>query len=1005
MTGIRFATIVVALLLPNFLVLTALAQTNPASQVDQAAVELVLARNCLSCHAGAEPAGEFDLTLPDVAVRGEAKDEPPLDSLFWERIESGEMPPEGEIPAADRAVIEAWLKSGANWSRPRIDPLQLSTEARAGRDWWSLQRLSRPAVPPSPDDAAPLTNPIDAFVTAKLKEHKLELSPPASPDTQIRRVYFDLIGIPPPPEVIEAFRADPSDARYAEIVDRLLASPEYGERWARHWLDLVRFGESDGFERNAPRGQMWHYRDWVISAFNRDLPYDEFARQQIAGAAFLKDPYEVAAAEGFLVAGVHNTVVGSSRIMQLLARQDELEDLVGNVGQTFLGLTLNCARCHDHKFDPITQKEYYQLVATFNGVNHGTRSVRSESDDGKLQQKREQRRQLTEELQRIEEPARRAVLAKSVPAEAVTATASLAPRLSWSFDTGPSERVAGLGLELKGDAHIAAGKLVLDGDGDYAISAPLPFALQEKTLEAWLELDDLDQQGGGVVSVETPGGEVFDAIVFAEQEPHRWMAGSNGFGRTRSFGGSAETVLAPQRIHIAMTWSAAGIVTAYRNGEAYGQSYQTGAPPAFETGKSQLLIGLRHSPAGSGRLFKGKVLGVQLHERVLTAEEIATAARSQGLFVSERELLAELSEKERIRRSELQQQLTDLTTEMKQLESLAQREVYTQVSGQPQETLFLPRGDVMKPGEVMISGTTQALAACVHSNFELDAAASDLERRRQFANWVTHPDNPLFHRVIVNRLWQWHFGGGFVSTPSDFGFNGGQASHPELLDWLSGELQRQNYQLKPIHRLIVCSQTYRQGSAARPEALALDSDNRWLWRKSPVRLDAEIIRDSMLAVTGKINPLRGGPGFKDVTIVDKGDGTTFYLERDAEEPDLNRRTIYRFSPRGGRSALLDSLDCPDPSTATPRRTVTTTPLQALSLLNSPFVLRMSAALAERAQSQDSSKEKQVVWMFRQVLGRPPAADELAAAVALSEKHGAAAVARGLFNSSEFVTVR
>ncbi len=1005
MTGFRFAMSLLAVLLPTLLVTAAFAQTNPASQVDQAAVELVLARNCLGCHAGAEPSGEFDLTLPDVAVRGEAKDEPPLDSLFWERIESGEMPPEGEIPAADRAVIEAWLKSGANWNRPRIDPLQLSTEARAGRDWWSLQRLSRPAVPPSPDDAAPLTNPIDAFVNAKLKEHKLELSPPASPDAQIRRVYFDLIGIPPPPDVIEAFRADPSDARYAEIVDRLLASPEYGERWARHWLDLVRFGESDGFERNAPRNQMWHYRDWVISAFNHDLPYDEFARQQIAGAAFLKDSYEIAAAEGFLVAGVHNTVVGSSRIMQLLARQDELEDLVGNVGQTFLGLTLNCARCHDHKFDPITQKEYYQLVATFNGVNHGTRSVRSESDDGKLQQKREERRQLTEELQRIEEPARRSVLAKSVPEEAIAAATSLAPRLSWSFDTGPSERVAGLGLELKGDAQIAAGKLVLDGDGDYAISAPLPFALQEKTLEAWLELDDLDQQGGGVVSVETPGGEVFDAIVFAEQEPHRWMAGSNGFGRTRSFGGSAETVLAPQRIHIAMTWSAAGMVTAYRNGEAYGQSYQTGAPPAFETGKSQLLIGLRHSPAGSNRLFKGKVLGVQLHDRVLTAEEIATAARSQGLFVSERELLAELSEKERIRRSELQQQLTDLTTEMKQSESLAQREVYTQVSGQPQETLFLPRGDVMKPGEVMISGTTQALAACVHSNFELDAAASDLERRRQFANWVTHPDNPLFHRVIVNRLWQWHFGGGFVSTPSDFGFNGGQASHPELLDWLCGELQRQNYQLKPLHRLMVSSQTYRQGSTSRPEALALDTDNRWLWRKSPVRLDAEIIRDSMLSVTGKINPLRGGPGFKDVTIVDKGDGTTYYLERDAEEPDLNRRTIYRFSPRGGRSALLDSLDCPDPSTATPRRTVTTTPLQALSLLNSPFVLRMSAALAERAQSQDSSTEKQVVWMFRQVLGRPPAADELAAAVALSEKHGAAAVARGLFNSSEFVTVR
>jgi hypothetical protein len=1005
MTGIRFATIVVALLLPNFQALTALAQTNPASQVDQAAVELVLARNCLSCHAGAEPAGEFDLTLPDVAVRGEAKDAPPLESLFWERIEAGEMPPEGEISAADRAVLEAWLKSGANWSRPRIDPLQLSTSARAGRDWWSLQRLTKPPVPPAPDKAAPFTNPIDAFVTAKLKDHHLELSPPASPETQVRRVYYDLIGLPPPPDIVEAYKADPSDARYSEIVDQLLASPEYGERWARHWLDLVRFGESDGFERNAPRNQMWHYRDWVISAFNRDLPYDEFTREQIAGAAFLKDPYEIAAAEGFLVAGVHNTVVGSSRTMQLLARQDELEDLVGNVGQTFLGLTLNCARCHDHKFDPITQKEYYQLVATFNGVNHGNRSVRSESDDLKLQQNREERRQLAAELEQFELPARRTALEKSLPAEMLTAAAKLAPRLSWSFDSGLSDRVSGLGLELNGDARIDDGKLVLDGNGDFAATPPLPFGLQEKTLEAWIELEDLKQQGGGVVSIETLNGEVFDAVVFGEQEPQRWTAGSNTFTRTRSFGGSAETSLAPERIHIAISWSADGMITAYRNGETYGQSYQSSASPVFEAGRARLLIGLRHSPPSGNRALAGKVLGVQLHDRVLNAQEIATAARVQGLFVSEQELIAQLSPEQQSRRSKLQEQLTALAVEIKQLEAAAQREVYTQVSAQPQETFFLPRGDVTKPGDAMLSGTTQALAACVNSNFELDTAASDLQRRRQFASWVTHPDNPLFHRVMINRLWQWHFGSGFVSTSSDFGFNGGQASHPELLDWLCGELQRQNYQLKPLHRLMVSSQTYRQSSAARPDAIAVDSDNRWLWRKSPVRLDAEIIRDSMLAVTGKLNPLRGGPGFKDVTIVDKGDGTTFYLERDAEEPDLNRRTIYRFSPRGGRSALLDSLDCPDPSTATPRRTVTTTPLQALSLLNSPFVLRMCGALAERAKREHDSTEQQVIWMFRQVLSRPPAADELAAAVELAEKHGAAAVARGLFNSSEFVTVR
>ncbi len=977
-------------------------QTNPASPVDQAAVELVLARNCLTCHAGTDPAGEYDLTVPDVAVRGEDRSEPPLESLFWERIEAGEMPPEGELPAADRALLEAWLRSGAKWERPQIDPLQLSTTTRAGRDWWALQRLHQPAVPAVVN--SPTLHPVDAFVLAKLQEQGLDYSPPAPPEVQIRRVYFDLIGLPPPPEVVAAFRADPSDSHYAAIVQRLLDSPEYGERSARHWLDLVRFGESDGFERNAPRNQMWHYRDWVVSAFNRDLPYDEFARQQLAGAAFLADPYEVAAAEGFLVAGVHNTVVGSSRTMQLLARQDELEDLIGNVGQTFLGLTLNCARCHDHKFDPISQSEYYQLVATFNGVNHGSRSVRSSVDEERLKSRQRLREQLAEELRQLEQPARQAALAKQHPDAEATALA-LTPVLSWSFDAGTIDRVHGQALELLGDARIVDGQLVLDGDGDLAATGPLPFDLQEKTLEAWLELEDFDQQGGGVVSVETLGGEVFDAIVFAEREPQRWMAGSNSFSRTQAFGGSPESSQAPEKLHIAISWSASGAVTCYRNGELYGQGYQTGAPPVFQAEKHRLLIGLRHSPAGGNRLFKGRIAGVQLHDRVLTASEAMAAARNRGTIVSEQELLAELSPSERQRRSELRDQLNALAGEIQGLEARARREVYTQVSAPPQETYFLPRGDVTKPGEVMAAGTTQALAACVNSNFELPLTASDLERRRQFAQWVTHPDNPLFHRVIVNRLWQWHFGTGFVSTASDFGFNGGQASHPELLDWLCRELQRTNYQLKPLHLLLVTSQAYRQDSRARPEALALDTDKRWLWRKSPVRLDAEVIRDSMLAVTGKLNPLRGGPGFKDVTIVDKGDGTTFYVERDAEEPELNRRTIYRFSPRGGRSALLDSLDCPDPSTATPRRTVTTTPLQALSLLNSPFVLRMSAGLAERAAQQGDTPEQQIDWMFQQLFSRPSTEEERLAAAQLAREHGLAAVARGLFNSSEFVTVR
>ena len=439
-------------------------------------------------------------------------------------------------------------------------------------------------------------------------------------------------------------------------MDGLLASPQYGERWARHWLDVARFGESDGFERDFPRDNLWPYRDWVIAALNADMPYDEFTRKQIAGD-LITPGFEGKAAVAFLVAGLHNTVVGGSEFMQKTARQDELEEITGTVGQTFLGLTINCARCHDHKYDPISQKEYYQMASAFQGVFH------------------------------------------------------------------------------------------------------------------------------------------------------------------------------------------------------------------------------------------------------------------------------------------------------KELETQDKRKIYSvRANETPGVTRVLKRGNALQPVE-QVAPQAPAAVTGPQADFGLPQDAPDAERCTKLAAWITHPDNPLFTRVIVNRLWHHHFGTGLVNTPNDLGLNGGRPSHPQLLDWLAGELKANGYRLKPLHRLMVTSNAYRQSSKPRPQAMAVDANNRLLWRKSPARLDAESLRDAMLQVSGLLNLEAGGPGFRDVAG-NHNDGTTYYTPFDKDDDaSLNRRSIYRFSPRGQRGAILETFDCPDPATTAPSRSVTTSPLQALALLNNAFVLRMANGFARRAERE------------------------------------------------------
>ena len=538
----------------------------------------LLAERCLECHRGPDAKAGLDLSRRASLIAGgesgaAVSPGDPSDSLLWSRVSRDEMPPEHPLDEAQKAILHDWILQGAPWGAEPLDPFRYTTATRAGYDWWAWQPLQHVTVPhTSPADGA--REAIDAFVRQRLAEHGILPSEPADARTLVRRLYFDLWGLPPDPDEVRCFCQNPTDEAYEALVDRLLASPHYGERWGRQWLDVVRFGESDGFERNAPRESAWPYRDWVISALNRDLPYDQFVRLQLAGD-HLQPDLEGAAAAGFLVAGLHNTVVGSSQRMQRLARQDELEEIIGTVGQTFLGLTVNCARCHDHKFDPISTGEYYQLIAAIDGVTHGERQLPVSDVAQALGDVRQRITRLEVSIGAIEDQARDRILAERRTNPDAPRPLPPRPYATWTFEDSPRDQQGRLHAELIGGARLEQGSLIVDGSSAFARTAALDKDLGEKTLAAWVVLDNLAQRGGGIISVETSGGEVFDGLVFGEQEAGRWMAGSNGFQRTKSFQGPAETGAVDQPVHLAIVYRADGTIAGYRNGMPYGTPYQT----------------------------------------------------------------------------------------------------------------------------------------------------------------------------------------------------------------------------------------------------------------------------------------------------------------------------------------------------------------------------------------------------------------------------------------------
>jgi len=978
----------------------------------------LLVRRCLDCHSGTEKKGMLDLSRAESATKGGESGAAIVpgksaDSLLWQRVRDGEMPPKKPLLKEETELLRRWIDGGAKWGASPIDPFAFTTNARAGYDWWSLQPVKRPPVPEVRSSKSETRNPIDAFVWTRLQKESLVPSPSADKRTLIRRLSFDLIGLPPTPAEFAEFEKDDSPKAYEKLVDRLLDSPHYGERWARHWLDIIRFGESQGFERDKLRMNSWRYRDWVVSAFNRDLPYDEFVRLQLAGDVLRPDDPEAIIATGFLVAGAYDEVGQSqqSAAMRAVVRQDEMEDYVSTIGETFLGLTVHCARCHDHKFDPILARDYYRMSAVLAGVRPGDREIPAGNEGWRASQQKivahmnRELDSLTARLKEVEADTRKTILTerrtridKKVPPQ---------PIARWEFNDDLKDSIGELHVTANG-AKLKDGSLLVNGRQAFAATEPLKKPIKEKTLEVWLRLEHRNQTGGGAITLQTLDGQTFDSIVFAEREPNRWMAGSDGFVRTQSFQAPEETEADNQVVHLAIVYHADGTITGYRNGQSYGQPYKSSGTITFEAEKSQIVFGLRHSPVGGNRMLAAAIDRAALYDRALSPGEVAASAGVFTDVISEQELLAQLTESVKADRTRLKFESDHLR---KQLARASEDRVYAVAPKNPEATHLLLRGNPATPAEEVFGGGISAISHRPSDigrmketpELSLPKEATDAERRKGLASWIADRRNPLFARVIVNRLWHYHFGVGIVDSPSDFGFNGGRPSHPELLDWLATELMDHDWSLKHLHRLMVTSATYRQSSRPQFEATKKDAGNRLLWRKSPQRLDAETLRDAVLRVAGELNPTVGGPGYHDFTTFVFN--SQFYDIIDPVGNSFYRRSLYRTWVRSGRNPFLEVLDCPDPSTKTPRRAVTTTPLQALSLLNNSFMLRMSQRLAETERQNTTSVSSQdVSRMVERVLGRKPSELEIAELRTFATQHGLPTLARVLFNSNEFLYI-
>ncbi len=887
-------------------------------------IKPVFTERCIKCHGPDKQKGQFRVDRLAALLRGGNSGEPAvlpgdatgsfLVKLIRHEEEELEMPPKGDpLTAQQIARISQWIAEGAK-TPDSYGPAEGVVELTH----WSFLPVNPPAK----------NSTLDGFVRDKLKASGLKLSQTASRRTLIRRLHLVMLGLPPTPKEVSAFESDKRSDAWERLVDKILARPQYGERWASHWLDLARFGETHGFEINRERPHAWLYRDWVIRSFNEDKPYNEFVREQIAG-----DALDVPIGTGFLVAGPVDQVKGKDPKLNVIQRMNELDDIINTTGTAFLGLTTGCARCHNHKFDPISQKDYYAMQAVFAGVQHGNRTLPlSKSTKSKIAELTEQIRSLTAQLERFTPDARR----RTPPA---TLGKTLRPAVSTRHNIETFEPV-----QVK----------------------YVRFTI-EASYRAQACIDELEVFSGEQnVALALVGGKATSSGDFVHPLHKLEQINDGEYGNERSWIAANNTgwvqIELPELTTIERI--------------EWGRD---------RTGKwdDRLAVGYRIEGAKEPGTWQ------------LLASSADRERRASGSSKKREPQYDFVGHPQEEKGAEWLEQLTLARGRKYQLESSTM--AYVGKFGQPGPTHRLYRGEPEAKRERVGPGGISAL-----TSLELPLDSPEQDRRLAFANWVSHDKNPLTARVIVNRLWQFHFGTGIVDTPSDLGRNGTPPSHPQLLDWLAHELVSNKWSLKHIHRQLLLSDTWQQDSRSRRAGMRVDAASRLLWRFPPRRLEAEGIRDSILAASGVLDARAGGPGFSAFKV--EKENVRHYHAKDSYGPDDWRRMIYMTKVRQERDSVFGTFDCPDASQTVATRSRSTTPLQAMGLFNSTFVIQQAHLLSKRLQAETTTRPAQVDRAWHLCFQRAPDRDEAADAVAFIKEKGLNEFCRAVLNANEFVFI-
>jgi hypothetical protein len=934
----------VTLRLPSILFMAALLpapapQEKPGRAVDfEREIRPILSDACYVCHGPDSTTRKADLRLDTregafAKIDGVAMIVPgkPDQSEVFRRITTSDaddrMPPaksKRKLTPGQIDLVRRWIEQGAPWGTH-----------------WAFVAPKTP-VPPQTRNRAWRRNAIDDFVLARLEQEKLEPSPEADKATLLRRVSLDLTGLPPATEDLDAFLADGSPGAYERVVDRLLASPRYGERMAIRWLDAARYADTSGYQSDGPR-EMWRWRDWVIDAFNANLPFDRFTVEQLAGDLLPESTRDQKIATGFNRNHRGNAEGG------IVPEEYQVEYVVDRVDTTstvWLGLTVGCARCHDHKYDPITQEEFYRLFAYFNTIPEHGRAIKIGNSPPFLQAPTPEQEAERSRLEAEFQAAAKRVGELDPPLRGAQTRWERDARSDWTVTDG----------------------LAATFDGKVPVEAPEvgKFGFFDKfSFSAWVRdgsgtiLSRMDHLGGDEgYQVHLEQGRIQVNLV------KRWLDDSIRV--------ETERALEPgKRHHVAVTYdgsrAAAGVAV-----------YVDGKPERLKVHLdflNQTFKVDRPFRVGAGRApFKGTLEDVRVYSRRLLPEEASWLATPETIEELVRRPAGERTTAQagKVRACfletgappsarEAHQNLVRLTRRKEAFEESLPTVMVMEEMKSPRETRILIRGEYNRPGKPVTSG----VPASLHP-LPPDAPV----HRLALARWLVDPANPLTARVVVNRWWQMYFGTGIVRTVEDFGVQGERPSHPELLDWLATELFRSGWNVKHLQKTIVMSATYRQSSRGTPALRERDPDNRLLARGPRFRLPAEAVRDQALAASGLLVEKVGGPSVKPY----QPDGLWKEIATDttydqAKGGDLYRRSLYTYWKRTVVPPTMSTFDAAGREACTVRETRTNTPLQALALMNDVTYVEAARALAQRMIKQGIAEG------FRRVLSRRPAAAE------------------------------